>query len=72
VLRLVVDDNGCGPGGGRFGYGRGLGVIDMRERAQSLGGTFAIKEREAEQMVSVLPSRCAWITLRKLETQSPE
>ena len=47
MLRLVIEDNGCGPAGGRFGSGRGLGVIGMRERAQALGGTFAIKEREA-------------------------
>lgn len=57
VLRLVIDDNGCGPGGGRFGYGRGLGLIGMRERAQSLGGTFAIKEREGggTSLVVTLP-----------------
>ena len=46
LLRLVVEDNGRGPGNGRFGHGRGLGLIGMRERAQALGGTFAITTRE--------------------------
>jgi signal transduction histidine kinase len=57
MLRLVVEDNGCGPAGGRFGSGRGLGVIGMRERAQALGGTFALKEREAggTSLVVTLP-----------------
>jgi signal transduction histidine kinase len=47
LLRLVVEDNGRGPGNGRFGRGLGLGLIGMRERAQALGGTFTITEREA-------------------------
>jgi signal transduction histidine kinase len=57
MLRLLIEDNGCGPAGGRFGSGRGLGVIGMRERAQSLGGTFAIKEREGggTSLVVTLP-----------------
>jgi len=46
TLRLVVEDNGRGPGGIRLGHGRGLGLIGMRERAQALGGTFAIGERD--------------------------
>jgi len=46
LLRLDIEDNGCGPGAGRFGHGRGLGLIGMRERAQALGGTFSIKERD--------------------------
>ena len=47
MLRLVVEDNGRGPAGGRFGEGRGLGLIGMRERAQALGGTFTIGQRES-------------------------
>jgi signal transduction histidine kinase len=45
TLRLMIDDNGRG-----FGtvpqtadVRRGLGLIGMRERAQSLGGTFAVE-----------------------------
>ena len=64
MLRLVIEDNGCGPGGGRFGSGRGLGVIGMRERAQSLGGTFAIKEREGggTSLVVTLPLETGSVT----------
>jgi signal transduction histidine kinase len=39
-VRLVVEDNGCGVGAS---HGRGLGLIAMRERAQSQGGAFAIE-----------------------------
>jgi len=42
-LRVVVDDNGCGPDGAIGGAGgHGLGLIAMRERAQAQGGSFAI------------------------------
>ena len=46
ALRVIVDDDGTGmrdDAGTRMS--RGLGVIGMRERAQSLAGTFAIEER---------------------------
>ena len=48
MVRLVVEDNGRGIGGsaGRLGASPGLGVIGMRERAQALGGTFAIRDRD--------------------------
>jgi signal transduction histidine kinase len=48
VLRLVIEDNGrgVGPIANRLASGRGLGLIGMRERAQALGGTFTIKERD--------------------------
>ena len=48
VLRLVIEDNGrgIGPVANRLTAGRGLGLIGMRERAQALGGTFTVKERE--------------------------
>jgi signal transduction histidine kinase len=48
VLRLVVEDNGrgIGPVAVRMNSGRGLGLIGMRERAQALGGTFTIRERD--------------------------
>jgi signal transduction histidine kinase len=48
MLRLVVEDNGrgVGPIAHRLTSGRGLGLIGMRERAQALGGTFTIRERE--------------------------
>jgi signal transduction histidine kinase len=48
VLRLLVEDNGRGLRGTaeRVESGRGLGLIGMRERAQALGGTFTIKDRD--------------------------
>jgi len=49
LLRLVVEDNGCGldaAAAGRLTTGRGLGLIGMRERAQALGGTFSIGRRD--------------------------
>ncbi len=48
TLRLVIEDNGrgVGPIATRLSAGRGLGLIGMRERAQALGGTFTIKERD--------------------------
>jgi signal transduction histidine kinase len=48
TLRLVIEDNGRGVGStaNRITSGPGLGLIGMRERAQALGGTFSIKERD--------------------------
>jgi signal transduction histidine kinase len=48
VLRLVIEDNGRGVGAGASSLAarRGLGLIGMRERAQALGGTFTIGERQ--------------------------
>lgn len=48
MLRLVIEDNGRGVGttASRLTAGRGLGLIGMRERAQALGGTFTIRERD--------------------------
>lgn len=48
VLRLVIEDNGRGvdPGALRPTRGGGLGLIGMRERAQALGGTFTIRQRD--------------------------
>jgi signal transduction histidine kinase len=50
VLRLTVEDNGRGLGPTDKGPGatRGLGLIGMRERAQALGGTFAIDPRPGD------------------------
>jgi signal transduction histidine kinase len=64
TLRLVAEDNGCGPGGGRFGHGRGLGLIGMRERAQALAGTFTIKEREGggTSVIVTLPLETGSVT----------
>jgi signal transduction histidine kinase len=48
MLRLVVEDNGRGIGAhaARAASARGLGLIGMRERAQALGGSFTIRERD--------------------------
>ena len=43
TLRLTIDDNGRGFGTMAADVRRGLGLIGMRERAQSLGGTFAVE-----------------------------
>jgi signal transduction histidine kinase len=47
LLRLVIEDNGQGVGSAvsRVTAGRGLGFIGMRERAQSLGGSFMVNDR---------------------------
>jgi signal transduction histidine kinase len=45
VLLLVVEDNGLGCRPSIAPAARGLGLIGMRERAQALGGTFAIEKR---------------------------
>lgn len=44
MLRLTVEDNGRGIGSLAH-VPRGLGLIGMRERAQALGGQFAIEHR---------------------------
>jgi signal transduction histidine kinase len=66
VLRLIVEDNGRGlrDGAARLGSGRGLGLIGMRERAQALGGTFTIKERDGggTSVVVILPLEAAPVT----------
>ena len=57
MLRLVVEDNGRGVGtvAARVASARGLGLIGMRERAQALGGTFTIGERDGGgTLVSVM------------------
>jgi signal transduction histidine kinase len=45
TLRLVIDDNGQGPGRPPAGTdaSHGLGLIAMRERAQMFGGTFTME-----------------------------
>ncbi|HSO65392.1 MAG TPA: ATP-binding protein, partial [Ornithinibacter sp.] len=40
-VTLEVCDDGCGPGRGRAG---GLGVVNMRQRAEEIGGTLAVEE----------------------------
>jgi signal transduction histidine kinase len=46
VLRVVIEDNGHGLRVSGTARGRrGLGIIGMRERAQALGGSFAIENR---------------------------
>jgi signal transduction histidine kinase len=58
-LRLVIEDNGGGisRGSGR----RGLGMIGMRERAQGLGGSFAIEDRPGggARITVMLPAHAA-------------
>jgi signal transduction histidine kinase len=45
-LQIVIDDNGAGLQGREHGLSsRGLGLIGMRERAQSLSGTMAVDVR---------------------------
>jgi signal transduction histidine kinase len=45
MVLLVVEDNGLGFRPSIVPAARGLGLIGMRERAQALGGTFAIEKR---------------------------
>jgi signal transduction histidine kinase len=55
-LRLIVEDNGRGIGAiaNTLPGGRGLGLIGMRERAQALGGTFTIADREGTGTIVVV------------------
>jgi len=47
ALHVIVEDDGAGiMGAGETPMSRGLGVIGMRERAQSMAGTFAIERRD--------------------------
>ena len=48
MLRLTIEDNGrgIGPVTTRAKSERGLGLIGMRERAQALGGTFTVGDRD--------------------------
>jgi signal transduction histidine kinase len=55
LLRLIVEDNGEGVGAANtLAAGRGLGLIGMRERAQALGGTFTIADREGAGTIVVV------------------
>jgi signal transduction histidine kinase len=60
LLRLLVEDNGRGltAAPADIPPRRGLGLIGMRERAQALGGTFAIGDRPGggTQIEVTLPS----------------
>ena len=47
VARLVVTDNGCGLPAGRP-LRKGLGLLSMRERADSLGGQLDIESGVGE------------------------
>jgi signal transduction histidine kinase len=60
-LRLVIEDNGRGlpQGTDTRSIEHGLGLIGMRERAHSLGGTFSIANREGGgiRIAVTLPSQ---------------
>jgi signal transduction histidine kinase len=43
-----VEDNGQGFEPGELSSSRGLGVLGMRERAELIGGTLAIRSRPGE------------------------
>lgn len=45
AFRLAISDDGCGLPSGRMPQ-RGLGLITMRERAETLGGAFELESRE--------------------------
>jgi signal transduction histidine kinase len=58
ALRLVIEDNGHGIDAGAAGRPRrGLGIIGMRERAQSFGGEFSLERGTAggTRVVASLP-----------------
>jgi signal transduction histidine kinase len=45
-VQVIIDDNGAGVQSREQGFSsRGLGVIGMRERAQSLSGSMAVEAR---------------------------
>ncbi|WP_311966445.1 sensor histidine kinase [Arsenicicoccus cauae] len=56
-VELAVRDTGRGPGGGSDG--RGHGLIGMRERMASIGGTFTARERVGGgfEVLASLPTR---------------
>ena len=74
MLRLAVEDNGRGldAAAGCLGSGRGLGLIGMRERAQTLGGTFTIRERDGggTSVAVTLPLETASRTPHDAHTES--
>jgi signal transduction histidine kinase len=66
-LHVIVDDDGCGIGeraGNASPQTAGLGLIGMRERAQSLGGTCTVSQRaEGGTQVSLwLPASPAGVS----------
>ena len=48
LLSLAVEDNGQGFEPGELSSSKGLGVLGMRERAELIGGTLAIRSRPGE------------------------
>jgi len=72
-LQVVVEDDGCGGAATvkTEGVGRGLGLIAMRERAQSLDGRFVIGDRPngGTRLAVTLPlpsaTRAAWQVVEK-------
>jgi signal transduction histidine kinase len=63
TLQLVIEDNGRGLGAAvaTLSARRGLGLVGMRERAQTLGGTFVIGNRAGggTRIAVTLPSKPA-------------
>jgi signal transduction histidine kinase len=61
MVRLRVIDDGCGPNGGQ-GLTDGLGLITMRDRAESIGGRLTIcarQDRRGTAVVCEVPFRAA-------------
>jgi len=74
TLRLTIEDNGrgIGPTATRARLSRGLGLIGMRERAQALGGTFTIGDRDGGgTVVSVTLPLTAAATVDAVPTDVP-